>query len=235
MNETRGVNQAQIDYSRLQSLTVPSLFGMSRNEVALLLRPLRLQPKFAGSDNGIAVGQEPDAGTPVKYGSAVLVTLGEMPRLVLNGPDAPAFAGSELTFTAAFVPALPAGPKVSYYFTWGDGSRGEPTASAVVTHRFADAGNRVVSVTGLINDRVKIDSRVVVDVLPPQPTDTTPSTTDATTSDTTATVATEGSTATEPNTTTESTTSSATTTTAPTTTTESTPTTTTTGTVPTTG
>jgi hypothetical protein len=233
VNETRGVNRAQIDYSRLQSSTVPLLFGMNPNEVARLLESVHLQPKFVGPDNGIAVGQEPDAGTPVKYGSAVLVTLGEMPRLVLSGPAAPAFAGSELTFTAAFVPALPAGPKVSYYFTWGDGSRGEPTASAVVTHRFADAGNRVVSVTGLINDRVKIDSRVVVDVLPPAQTDTTPSTTDATTSDTTATVATEGSTATEPTTTTESTTSSATTTTAPTTTTE--PTTTTTGTVPTPG
>jgi len=236
VNETRGINTTATSYMR-STATVPSLFGMNRVEVTRVLEPLHLQPKFSGVENGIAVGQEPAAGTTVRYGSGVVVTLGEMPRLVLSGPAAPAYAGSELTFTAAFVPPLPAGPKVSYFFMWSDGSRAESTANAVVTHRFADAGNRVVSIVGVIDGRFKIGSRVPVDILPPPPTDTTPSTTDATTSDTTATVATEGSTATEPTTTTESTTSSATTTTEatslPTTTTESTTTTTTTA--PTTG
>jgi hypothetical protein len=122
---------------------------------------------------------------------------------------------------------------------WGDGSRAEGTANAVVTHRFADAGRRVVAVVGVIDGRFKIDSRVPVEILPLPATDTTPSTTDATTSDTTATVATEGSTVTEPTTTTESTTSSVTTTTeataTPTTTTEPTTLQATTGTVPTPG
>jgi hypothetical protein len=233
LNETLGVNRAQVGSVRLPPSTVPSLFGMNRSEVARVLEPLHLQPKFSGLENGIAVGQEPAAGTAVRYGSGVAVTLGEMPRLVLSGPAAPAYAGSEVTFTAAFVPPLPAGVKVGYDFMWNDGSRAEATANAVVTHRFADAGRRVVAVVGVIDGRFKIESRVPVEILPSPATDTTPSTTDATTSDTTATVATEGSTATEPTTTTESTTSSVTTTTeatTPATTTAPTiPTTTTTG------
>jgi len=239
VNETRGVNLQQTGIFVSRSSTVPLLFGMNRSEVARVLEPLRLKPSFLGIENGVAIDQKPAAGASARWGSAVAVVLGEMPRLVLSGPAAPAYAGSELTFTAAFVPPLPAGVKVSYFFVWGDGSRGESTANAVVTHRFADAGNRVVSVVGIIDGRFKIGSRVPVDVLaPPPPTDTTPTATDVTTttSDTTATVATDGSTATEPTTTTESTTSSATTTTAPTTTTEPTtttaPETITTGTVP---
>ena len=211
-----------------QTSTVPSLFWMNHNEVAQVLKLLHLQPKFSGPDNGVAVAQEPVAGKVVEYGSTVAVTLGEMPRLVLSGPAALAYAGSEVTFTAAFVPPLPAGVKVSYSFMWGDGSRAESTANAVVTHRFADAGNRVVSVTGVINDRFNTVSRVPVEILPPPTqTDTTPTATDATTSDTTATVATDGSTATETTTTTESTTSSVTTTTTSTTTTDATTATTT--------
>ena len=189
---------------------VPSLFGMNRNEVARVLEPLRLQAKFTGLENGVAVGQEPAAGTTVKVGSAVVVTLGEMPRLVLSGPAAPAYAGSEVTFTAAFVPALPAGPKVGYYFTWGDGNPTESAANAVVTHKFADAGNLVVSVVGVIDGRFKVGSRVRVDILPPPPTDTTLLTTNATTSGTTDMVDTAGSTGTVATTTMESTTSSAT-------------------------
>lgn len=208
-----------------QTSVVPFLFGMNRNQVARVLRPLQLRPQFSGPENGIALEQKPEAGTKVPYGSGVAVMLGLMPRLVLNGPAAPAYAGSELPFRVSFVPPLPAGLKPIYEFTWGDGSPVESTTNAALTHRFADAGNRVVSGVGIIDGRFKIGSRVPVDVLaPPPPTDTTPSTTDATTSDTTATVATDG-TATEPTTTTESTTSSATTTTAPTTTAEPTTTT----------
>jgi len=235
VNETRGVNLQQTGIFVSRSSTVPLLFGMNRDEVARVLEPLHLKPSFSGIENGVAVDQKPAAGVSVRWGSGVAVVLGEMPRLVLSGPAAPAFARSELTFTAAFVPPLPAGVKVSYFFMWGDGSPVESTANAVVTHRFADAGNRVISAVGVIDGRYKIGSRIPVEILtPPPPTDTTPTAT--TTSDTTATVATEGSTATEPTTTTESTTSSATTTTAPTTTTEPTTTTApeiiTTGTVP---
>jgi hypothetical protein len=219
------VSPAQIGAAQLSLSVVSSLFGMNRVEAARVLESSHLQPKFSGPENGIVIAQEPAAGTSVRYGSAVSVTLGVMPRLVLNGPAAPAYAGSELTFTAAFVPPLPAGSNVSYSFTWSDGSPKEQTGNAVVTHRFADAGNRVVSVTGVIDGRFQIGSRVPVDVLVPPPTDTTPTATDSTTSETTATIATEGSTATEPTTTTKSTTSSATTTTAPTTTTEPTTTT----------
>jgi len=222
VNETLGVNRPQIGILVPRTSTVPLLFGMNRVEVARVLEPLRVKPSFSGIENGVAIDQKPEAGVSVRWGSAVAVILGEMPRLVLSGPPAPAYAGSELTFTAAFVPPLPAGVKVGFYFVWGDGSRAESTANAVVTHRFADAGNRVVSVVGIIDGRFKIGGRVPVDVLAsPPPTDTTPTATDVTTttSDTTATVATEGSTATEPTTTTESTTSSATTTTAPATTT----------------
>lgn len=221
VNETRGVNLPQIGILVPRTSTVPSLFGMSRVEVARVLEPLRLKPSFSGIENGVAVDQKPPAGTKVPYGSSVAVTLGLMPRLVLNGPAAPAYAGSELPFRVSFVPPLPAGPKPIYQFTWGDGSPVESTTKTVITHPFADAGNRVVSVVGIIDGRFKIGSRVSVDTLTPPPqTDTTPTATDATASDTTATVATEGSTATEPTTTTESTTSSATTTTAPTATTE---------------
>ena len=75
------------------------------------------------------MGQEPVAEKVVRYRSGVAVTLREMPRLVLSGPATPAYAGSELTFMAVFVPPLPARMKVGYYFVWGDGSGGEPTAA----------------------------------------------------------------------------------------------------------
>src|SRR5207244_4427668 len=77
VNETRGVNQAQIGILVPRTSIVPSLFGMNRVEVARVLEPLHLQPKFSGLDNGIAVAQEPPAGKTVRWGSGVAVTLGE--------------------------------------------------------------------------------------------------------------------------------------------------------------
>ena len=58
VNETRAVNQPQIGILVPRISTIPSLFGMNRNEVARLLEPLHLQPKFIGPDNGIVVAQE---------------------------------------------------------------------------------------------------------------------------------------------------------------------------------
>jgi hypothetical protein len=167
---------------------------MNRVQVSQLLEPLRLQPKFSGPDDGIALEQKPPAGTTLRYGSAIGVTLGYMPKLVLQGPAASAYAGSELTFSVAFVPPLPEGPKAIYHFTWGDGSPTESTTNAVVTHRFADAGARVVSAIWSLDDGVKIGSaRVAVDILPvPPPTppsDTAQTATVVATSDTSATVA----------------------------------------------
>jgi hypothetical protein len=211
----------------VRPVAVPALFGMNRVEVARVLEGARLKASFSGVENGVAVEQKPSAGMSVAVGSAVAITLGEMPRLVLSGPAAPAYAGSELTFSAAFVPPLPVGPQVTYYFGWGDGSAAEGTANAVVTHRFADAANRVVSVVAVINQRFKIGSRVVVEVLAPPVTNTVQTATVLATSDTTATVATEGATDTTP---TSSTTSSVATDTTATTT----PTTTTAPVVPTT-
>jgi hypothetical protein len=199
----------------VRPVAVPALFGMNRVEVARLLEGARLKASFSGVENGVAVEQKPPAGMSVPVGSAVSVTLGEMPRLVLSGPAAPAYAGSELTFSAAFVPPLPAGPTVTYSFGWGDGSAAEGTANAVVTHRFADAANRVVSVVAVINQRFKIGSRVVVEVVAPPVTETEQTATVVGTSDTTATVATEGSSDTTP---TSSTTSPVATDTTPTTT-----------------
>jgi hypothetical protein len=227
VNETIGVNRPQVGILLPRTSTVPSLFGMNRNEAARALESLHLRPTFSGIENGIAVEQKPPAGMSVAVGSAVAVTLGEMPRVVLSGPAAPAYAGSELTFSAAFVPPLPVGPQVTYYFRWGDGSAAEGTANAVVTHRFADGANRVVSVVAVINQRFKIGSRVVVEVLAPPVTETAQTATVVGTSDTTATVATEGSSDTTP---TSSTTSPVATDTTPTTT----PTTTTAPVVPTT-
>ena len=168
VNETRGVNRPQIGILVPRTSIVPLLFGMKRVEVARVLEPLRLQPKFSGPDDGIALEQDPAAGTKVPYGSGVAVTLGRMPGLVLRGPAAPAYAGSELTFSVAFAPPLPEGPKAIYHFTWDDGSPTEATGKTVVTHRFADAGTHVVSLIWSLADNVKIGStRVAVDVLPP--------------------------------------------------------------------
>jgi hypothetical protein len=205
-------------------LTVPSLFGMNRVEASRTLEALRLRPAFSRVENGIVVDQKPAAGTTVRFGSEVAVALGVMPRLVLNGPVAPAYAGSELTFTASLVPPLPAGPQVTYRFLWGDGSRADATANAVVTHRFADATRHMVSVVAVIDGRVTLEGRVPVDVvaLPPL-ADTASTATVVATSDTTATVATEDPAAPATTGTTASTTSSApatTATTAPETTTE---------------
>jgi hypothetical protein len=161
--------------ARLPLSTVPLLFGMKRAEVARVLEPLHLQPKFLGREDGIALAQDPAAGTSVPFGSVVVVTLGLMPRLVLTGPAAPAYAGSELTVSVGFVPPLPAGPEAIYHFTWGDGSPTESTGKTAVTHRFADAGTHLVSAIWSLADNVKIGSaRVVVDVLPPPtpPSDT---------------------------------------------------------------
>jgi hypothetical protein len=158
----------------VQLSTVPLLFGLNRIEVARLLESSRLRPKFSGPENGIAVAQDPPAGTTVKLGSVIVVTLGVLPRVVLTGPAAPAYAGNDLTFTASLVPPLPAGTQVSYDFYWGDGTPNVSTKDTVVAHRFTGPGSRVVAVTAVINERSKIGSRIVVDVVPlPPPTDTT--------------------------------------------------------------
>jgi hypothetical protein len=215
VDEARRAATESIGSRLLLPSMVPSLFGMNRVEAARLLEPLHLRPAFSGLENGIVVDQKPAAGTTVRYGSEVAVALGVMPRLVLNGPVAPAYAGSELTFTASLVQPLPPGPRVTYYFLWGDASRAEATANAVVTHRFADPARHMVSVVAVINDRVRLAGRVPVDVLAlPPPADTAQTATVVATSDTTATVATEDPTAPGTTATTPSTTSSATVTTA---------------------
>lgn len=161
----------------VQLSTVPPLFGLNRIEAARLLESLHLRPKFSGPENGIAMAQDLPAGTTVKLGSVIVVTLGVLPRVVLTGPAAPAYAGNDLTFTASLVPPLPAGTQVSYDFYWGDGTPNVATKDTVVAHRFTDPGSRVVAVTAVINERFKIGSRIVVDVIPvPPPTDTTPPT-----------------------------------------------------------
>jgi len=166
-----------------------------------------------GSENGIAMAQDPAAGTTVKYGTVIAVTLGVLPRLVLTSPAAPAYAGSDLTFTAELVPPLPAGFQATYNFAWDDGTAALSTKNAVVTHRFAEAARHLVSVAAVINDRYKIGGRVAVDVVPVPPrSDTTPSTTAP--PETTTTIPTE----TQPTTTTQPTDTTPTTTTAPTTT-----------------
>jgi hypothetical protein len=214
LNETRGVIRAQDLAVVTQTSIVPSLFGMNPDEVARVLEGLRLRPQFLARQIGIAVDQKPPAGTSVRWGSGVAVTFGALPKLIVSGPQAPAYAGNELTFTAAFVPPLPAGVTAGYHFDWHDGSRGESTGNAVMPHRFADAGQHVVSVTSFVNDRVKIDGTLSVDVVaPPPPPDTAQTATVSDTSVTTATVP-----ATDPTDTTASTTSSATTITTATTT-----------------
>ena len=202
-----------IDVVAVPLATVPPLVGLNRSEVEGLLEKLHLRPKFSGSENGIAMAQDPAAGTTVKYGTVIAVTLGVLPRLVLAGPAAPAYAGSDLTFTAELVPPLPAGFQATYSFAWDDGTAAVSTKNAVVTHRFAEAGKHLVSVTAVINDRFKIRGGAAVDVVPvPPSSDTTPSTTAP--PETTTTIPTE----TQPTTTTQPTDTTPTTTTAPTTT-----------------
>jgi hypothetical protein len=202
--------------------TVPSLFGMNRTEAGRLLASLRLRPIFSGVENGVVVAQKPPAGTSVRTGSAVAVILGGLPQVVLTGPAAPAFAGSDLTFTAMLVPPVPDGVQVTYNFQWNDGTPSVPAKSAVVTHRFADAARRVVSVVVVINDRVQVASRIPVEIVAaPPPTDTT------TTSDTNATTTTVAPTETQTTATTQTTTIPPTETAPPITTTTTTPTTTT--------
>jgi len=203
--------------------TVPQLYGMNRTEAGRFLESLRLRAIFSGVENGVVVAQKPPAETSVRTGSGVAVILGVLPRVVLTGPAAPAYAGSDLTFTATLAPPIPEGIQVTYNFQWNDGTPSSPTKSAVVTHKFADAARRVVGVIVTINDRVKVAGRIPVDVVAvPPPTDTTPS--DTTPSDTSATTTTVAPTETQPTETTQTTippteTAPPATTTAPTTTT----------------
>jgi hypothetical protein len=163
--------------------TVPSLYGMNRTEAGRFLESLRLRAIFSGVENGVVVAQKPPGGTNLRTGSGVAVILGGLPQVVLTGPAAPAFAGSDLTFTTMLVPPVPEGVQVTYNFQWNDGTPTVPTKSAVVTHRFADAARRVVSVVVVINDRVQVAGRIPVEIVAaPPPTDTTPkSETNATT------------------------------------------------------
>jgi hypothetical protein len=162
--------------------TVPQLFGMNRTEAGRLLESLRLRAMFSGVENGVVIAQKPPAETNVRTGSGVAVILGALPQVVLTGPAAPAYAGSDLTFTATLDPPVPDGAQVTYNFQWNDGTPVVPTKSAVVTHKFADAARRVVGVVVTINDRVKVAGRIPVDVVAvPPPTDTTPSDTNPTT------------------------------------------------------
>jgi hypothetical protein len=243
VNETRGVNRPQIFVPRPTASTVPPLFGMSRNDVSASLERLHLRPMFFGPDRGVAVEQKPAAGTTVPYGSTVAVTLGQLPRLVLGASPAPATTASDLWLTVSFEPPLPTGTPVNYQYTWGDGTFMGPTADAVVTHRFSDVSVRVVSVVAFINDRVRIDGSMTIEVVAPSPappsdtgktstpdTTTTPTQT-ATVSDTSTTTAT--ATRVDTGTTTTSSTEPGPASSDTTPTTPTTATTTTTGTVPT--
>ncbi|HEX7680303.1 MAG TPA: hypothetical protein VF713_19380, partial [Thermoanaerobaculia bacterium] len=180
---------------------------------------------------GRRASPQPLSGTSVRAGSEVAVMLGVLPQVVLTGPAPPAYAGSDLTFTATLVPPIPAGVQLTYNFQWNDGTVSGPTTSAVVTHRFADAARRVVSVVVVINDRVTIVSRIPVDMVAvPPPSDTTQSTTAP--SGTTGPTDTVASTETQSTGTTQSTTTPPTETAPPTTTTSPTTTTVQTTTVP---
>ena len=162
--------------------TVPELYGMNRTDAGRLLESLHLRAIFSGMDNDVVIAQKPPGGKSVRAGSAVAVILGALPQVVLTGPPTPAYAGSDLTFSATLVPPIPDGIQVTYNFQWNDGTPGVPTTSAAVTHRFADVARRVVSVVVLINDRVRVAGRIPIDIVAvPPPTDTTPSDPNATT------------------------------------------------------
>jgi hypothetical protein len=245
VNETRGVNRPQIFVPRPTTSVLPPLFGMNRNDVSRTLEGLHLRPAFSGLDGGVAVDQKPVAGTTLQYGSVVSVTFGQQPRLILGASPTPATTASDLQLTASFEPPLPAGTPVSYQYRWGDGTFLGPTGDVVVTHRFSEVSNRLVSVVATVNDRVRIQGGISVEVVAPPPSDTaqtsTPSDTSTTTtqttttSDTTTTTATTTRVDTTPSTTETVSAKSDTTPTTPvdTTPTASTSTTDTTGTVPT--
>jgi hypothetical protein len=198
VNETRGVNRPQIFVPRQTTSALLPLFGMNHIDVSKTLEGLHLRPAFSGLDGGIAVDQKPVAGTTLQYGSVVSVTFGQLPRLGLGASPAPASTASDLRLSASFEPPLPAGTPVSYQYTWGDGTFMGPTADAVVTHRFSDASNRLVSVFATVNDRVNIQGRIFIKVVAPPPSDTaqtsapsdTSTTTQTATSDTSTTTAT---------------------------------------------
>jgi hypothetical protein len=195
VNETRGVNRPQIFVPRPSTSTLPSLFGMNRNDVSATLERLHLRAMFSGPDKGVAVEQKPAAGM-IPYGSTVAVRLGELPRLVLGASPAPATTASDLRLTAAFEPPLPAGTPVTYQYSFGDGTFMGPTADAVITHRFSDVSTSVVSVIASINDRVKLDGRIEIEVVAPPPADTAQTATISGTSTTTTQTATVSDTST---------------------------------------
>lgn len=162
-----------IIFPKVELTSAPSLYGMNRTEAGRVLESRHLRAVFSGVENGVVVAQKPLGGM-LPYGSEVAVILG-VPRLTLTGPPAPAYAKDDLTFTARIDP-FPAEVQTTYYFYWGDGSPNLTTKEHEVLHQFAAAGKYVVAVTAVINDRVKLASRVVVEVEPPlppvQPSDT---------------------------------------------------------------
>jgi hypothetical protein len=200
LNERYVVNRVPTTY--VAPPKVPPLFGLNRNEVGRVLEPLSLQAKFSGPENGIVVAQEPAAETSVPYGTVIAVTLGVLPRLVLTGPDLPAYAGRELTFSATFDPPLPLGTRAIYTFRWNDNTPDVEIDRSVATHQFTE-GQRTVSVLGVIDDRFKVGSDpIAFDVVAALPTsDTTQSTmstsTDSQTIGTTSTEVQAGSQATD--------------------------------------
>jgi hypothetical protein len=153
--------------------TLPSLFGMTLNEAQRTLEIIRVSCKPVGPENGMVVGQDPQAGSD-SYGSVIVIQTGRAPRLVLSGPSAPMYVDSDLTFTASFDPPLPPATPVTYLFEWDDGTPPQPGDQASVTHRFSTPGRHEVRVGTVVNDRLKINDQLPIDVAAVPVTDTTP-------------------------------------------------------------
>jgi beta-lactam-binding protein with PASTA domain len=174
---TASINGTRTVESNPVSLTVaplppvpkmPQLLWLERTEADARLQALKLGANVAGQ-NGIVIGQNPTAGSPVPPGSVITLLLG-VPKLSLSTPAANARVNDEVTFNAAFDPLPPAPAKVAYRFQWRDGTSDTAADQAVAAHRFSAAGTYPVVAAAVINDRWTVDSapvNVSVAALPP--------------------------------------------------------------------
>lgn len=153
---------------------VPQLLWLERYQVDELLKPLQLRASIAGQD-GIVLDQSIAAGSEVAPGSDITVTLG-LPRLTLSTPAVNPRANEDVPFNLTFDPPPPFAPQVTYRIAWRDGTEQAPTDQANVTHRFAAAGNYLVSATALIGNRQVESNNLGVAVADPGATPTPTST-----------------------------------------------------------
>jgi hypothetical protein len=155
---------------------VPQLIWMNRDQASALLGRLHLGVKISGPEDQIVAGQDPAAGTVVKWGTDVTLTMAKpVLTLAIVNPSSVQI-NQDVSFAATLEPPLPqaappvldrAGPSpltARYLYQWDDNTGAGWLDQADQSHRFTTARTYKVVAAAMVGDLRVLSNAVAVTI-----------------------------------------------------------------------